>query len=457
MIKYVIACINCSVEEVSQLVSVDADLIELSSNMDAVELAELNNIDAFFIGGDSDAVSDEAVNWLRVKNESFITPIFMVHGHHLLADTFPADFASYMNTTKRQAQSLPNNFDGLQHRLCSDLYVDQRRQLSAGQDLTSKKGFRYPLLKLWGNSDTDNVLYWLAQQAADGLIKPVSLITRTRSCTVCDSTLLNYIDTCSACNSIDISTEEALHCFTCGNIGKQSKFQRGNKLECPNCLTQLRHIGTDYDRPIENIRCNSCNRLSVASSTRAHCYSCHHDNSIEDLVANDFYNYEIAIHGIELAQKGRVSVPLAKDITDVVGIDHLAWLICWMLNSEENANGNDSFILKITASNYAELKAKNTETELAAYVSAFTQRLSPLLSGRNTKVHIREDQLLVLFPYSDTATLEKFAQQLSDLAKDSVENPLHISVSQNVIGDNVANHSSQEILAWLQNISEKDD
>ena len=110
MIKYVIACINCSVEEVSQLVSVDADLIELSSNMDAVELAELNNIDAFFIGGDSDAVSDEAVNWLRVKNESFITPIFMVHGHHLLADTFPADFASYMNTTKRQAQSLPNNF-----------------------------------------------------------------------------------------------------------------------------------------------------------------------------------------------------------------------------------------------------------------------------------------------------------------------------------------------------------
>nr|WP_309294963.1 hypothetical protein [Aeromonas caviae] len=39
-------------------------------------------------------------------------------------------------------------------------------------------------------------------------------------------------------------------------------------LLCPNCFSRLRHIGSDYDRPLENYRCR-CDAGARNSSGRA--------------------------------------------------------------------------------------------------------------------------------------------------------------------------------------------
>ena len=57
---------------------------------------------------------------------------------------------------------------------------------------------------------------------------------------------------------------------------------------CPKCHTHLRHIGSDYDRPIENYRCQSCSQSFVEGDVQVRCAMCENEMKPGDLVLSPF-------------------------------------------------------------------------------------------------------------------------------------------------------------------------
>ncbi len=140
------------------------------------------------------------------------------------------------------------------------LGINRNRRLTAMKSLESSSIYTYPLIEAFYPDIYSTYRYVLSEKARD-ILESEQLMDRIRVCTHCNSGHLNYVEVCPQCSSIDIESQSSLHCFTCGHVGEQQSFQRRGKLECPKCLTQLRHIGVDYDRPLENHVCNQCSNL----------------------------------------------------------------------------------------------------------------------------------------------------------------------------------------------------
>ncbi len=172
------------------------------------------------------------------------------------------------------------------------LGVNRRRRIMALKRLESSTIYSYPIIDLFFPDVYSTYRYVLSEQNR-GVLEAEHLISRIRVCSNCNSGHLNYVEVCPECSSIDIDSQSSLHCFTCGHVGDQQSFQRRGKLECPKCLTQLRHIGVDYDRPLENHVCNSCTSLFVEAATISQCLSCDEKIKVEELVIRKLYQLKL--------------------------------------------------------------------------------------------------------------------------------------------------------------------
>ncbi|MBL4798357.1 MAG: hypothetical protein JKY50_13150 [Oleispira sp.] len=433
-----------------QLISLDVNDISASQNLN-------RDISAFIIDTKNAALAHSWVIAIRGDAEYFSHLLYLHHFSHILTDVnvpkSSADLLQQLNDwSQRKAQLRLSDSSQLNHQVIQYLWLNKSRCITVKKSLKKEKGFYYPLLDLWSDVDTAGKLAWLGKQCNAGFLQKVKLINRTRSCKQCDSAMLNFIDTCPSCKSIDILTEQALHCFTCGHIAKEQTFQRDNRISCPNCLTQLRHIGTDYDRPIENIRCNSCNNLSINSEARAQCFSCEEDNDIDRLFINNFYQYQLAINGLTLAQSGSLDAPLPVDLRESVSKEHMAWLLNWLIHTPTADETQFHRLIKIRIVNYQQLLQEKSELLAEQLLSDFRQRLAILIGDQNTFCDMASDVWLYAFPFTSELALDEFKQQLLNIAEDAVDNALEISV---VEYDLVEKKEEGEMLSWINRIIEQ--
>ena len=145
---------------------------------------------------------------------------------------------------------------------------------------------------------------WLQQKRQENLLDAADLIDRIRQCTACSSSRLNYVDVCPECHSIDIVRQPSLHCFVCGHVAPQQDFLKGDALVCPNCLSQLRHIGSDYDRPLENYRCRSCAAFFLDADVDVHCIDCCKVNSPDELRVREIHSFKLSEAGALACRQG---------------------------------------------------------------------------------------------------------------------------------------------------------
>ena len=116
----------------------------------------------------------------------------------------------------------------------------------------SKIGYHYPLVEALSiEHDPIFILKNLDKFYWDNYFKR-EIIDKVNICYECSSSYLNFSECCSKCSSIDLKSEELVHHFRCAYVGPQSDYEKNEKLVCPKCNHQLKHIGIDYDKPSEN-------------------------------------------------------------------------------------------------------------------------------------------------------------------------------------------------------------
>ncbi|MBS7614221.1 response regulator [Candidatus Bathyarchaeota archaeon] len=117
------------------------------------------------------------------------------------------------------------------------------------------------------------------------------------ACPACNSLVISINVKCPDCGSRLIKSGEAIEHFTCGYIGFESEFEKGNfSLLCPKCTKELKMVGVDY-RKISN--CYKCvyGHLFNIPAIVVICKKCNKEFSFDQAVLEPIYEYQLSENG----------------------------------------------------------------------------------------------------------------------------------------------------------------
>jgi len=126
---------------------------------------------------------------------------------------------------------------------------------------------------------------------------------RVFMCDSCKSWHVNLHESCPSCHSLDWAKRTLYHHFSCGYVGVESEFRKRsfNELYCPKCEERLRHVGLDYEKPVNSFYCNSCGHIFNEHAADSICINCGATAPVDKLLVKEIYSYE-------LSQKAIVSI-----------------------------------------------------------------------------------------------------------------------------------------------------
>ncbi|WP_429187069.1 diguanylate cyclase domain-containing protein [Aeromonas veronii] len=278
-----------------------------------------------------------------------------------------------------------------------------------------RQGYSYPLLDCLLGSES---IGSLPQLVSERLLQSEQLVDRVRLCNRCRSAHLNFVDVCPECSHIALEAKPAVHCFTCGHVDDQDSFMQQSTLRCPKCVTTLRHIGVDYDRPLEKYRCLSCNARFIEATVLARCYECGQSSKPDDLVVTPIHEYRIGKLAHHIAREGsqRLHLPLAWGAP--MAIEHFPWLLQWS-NRLLQRHGGSHTLLAIQVEHLAEFRTELGLLKAFQRLAALLTRLQAQFRDTDVVCQYADDLLLLLLPYTDADDREILQSRI--LAMNNIE------------------------------------
>lgn len=271
---------------------------------------------------------------------------------------------------------------------------------------------------------------WLVSLCTQGLLVTTGLVDRIRICPYCQTGHLNYIDACPACGSIDFAKKKMIHCFTCGHVAPEENFKNGMMLICPRCNTTLRHIGSDYDRPVESHGCNSCGERFIEPEVKAHCLNCRQKSAAEDLEVRQLYNYGLTAKGKRAVQLGNVAFEfsLFDKNRNVLPI-YFYQVTDWLLQMKKRYRDEDFSLLCIKIVGLEAIKSTAGITQFKNLIDELASRIRELVRLTDITTSTGANIFWVLLPRTNQKGGEILASRVEKLAEIvSFENGAQINI-----------------------------
>ena len=300
------------------------------------------------------------------------------------------------------------------YRLIGYLHTRQGHILEPYGNWGNEKFYNYPLADAILEPSGSNAL--LQNLIDRKLLEPTQLVDRLRHCPQCDGTHLNYVDICPNCSNIDISQKPFLHCYTCGNVSPEEKFLTKGILSCPNCATRLRHIGADYDRPLENYICNACNQVFIEPDILARCMHCQTKSAPEDLIPQPVYS-------LQLTERGKISAKTG-DLEDVfslldrlnnVSVAYFESILDWLISLCRRHKEEHFSLIGIRIRNIIELTDKVGRGKVTELMDEFVRRVRELVRSTDLTARTNRYTLWLLLPKTDVKGNEVVLERIYEL------------------------------------------
>jgi GGDEF domain-containing protein len=345
-------------------------------------------------------VQDEALQAIRANEATALSMVLVCHqselsdslANGLWQDDFEILTKKYLLKSKQVNLDFSND---IAYKLLCYLWIHST-QLKPQLVPFEKHLYEYPLLCAWGINAQDSFT-WLLSVKRKGWLVAEKLINRVRFCANCSSGHLNYVDICPQCASIEIEAQSSLHCFNCGHVGKQDDFKKLAMLECPNCLQSLRHIGVDYDRPIENMHCRSCDNLFNEGAVQANCLHCQSHNQIDDLHVRNISTYTLSDVGGRLVRKGNSQFLFDWSSGENMSTEQFSWLINWQ-NKLALRHQQSHLIIAIEVLNLQSTIKQAGEIMTFLQLDALKERLKSVIRETDISCSLSQNTLLLFLP-----------------------------------------------------------
>ena len=312
------------------------------------ELAILPECQGFVIRSTNQHCTRELLSRIRLShsNNLMLSPIFIEVGpepidglQNLTVDALiedVSDLRKYLTRISHIQQRLselqiPSQLryeEEVLHTLLGYMYTRSIEQIVPVQDVTSRSGFRYPILSDYDLIHHHRTLHQdILQQGEEHGLFYGDFAEVSYVCNQCSGGFLHYREVCPKCLTAHISTHEMVHHFRCAHVAPLKDFQRFEDsisfLHCPKCNHNLKHIGIDYDKPSQLHHCHSCEHEFQFFSVKAKCVSCSNDQLVDHLIKKEFKAYTVTQRAITAICEGALVDELRKDPNKIDGA--LSW------------------------------------------------------------------------------------------------------------------------------------
>lgn len=390
---------------------IDLDIYSVITVSKLSELPE--NIDAFIIGCDADA--DDCLRQIRQNLHWAPYPVWTETAHPL-ADGIWADTPKIRDEIVSIRDRLDNvalvKRDDVLMATLHYLWARPEQRIRPLRDPRAHSMYRYPVLtSLCGTDELADLL--LKRLMGYQLLYAEKLRDRVPLCPQCTSGHLVFAERCPACHSIDIEQSQAIHCFSCGNVGLEKNFRQTGQLICPNCNSQLRLIGSDYDRPVENWSCRDCGELFIETDNRAHCISCGHESEPFKLQQKSFSDWMLSDSGKQVCRHGHSQQAITLlDTLDLVRPEAFSFALGWLIRYAARYSDSPYSLVLVDIHNLDVLINHIGMAGALAQLDAFIEHFSAQLRSTDFLMRPQETQLWLALPRTTKAGQEAFLDKL---------------------------------------------
>ncbi|MFK7733829.1 MAG: hypothetical protein AB8B48_19570 [Pseudomonadales bacterium] len=431
--------------------------LERADSIDPQEF--LREADAALITSSNAEDTERLLADIRQADDLWMMPVFLSsassHKANELSDgivesiTQLYQLVSHINHKLSELPPQEMQTPTAEFKLCAYLYSRPDKTVLPVRAINQSELWRYPLVDAFGTSE-ERSQTCLSELELRGLIHPKRLIDRVRDCASCDSAQLSFIDVCPDCQNIDIENSQFFHCFTCGHVAPEANFIRRDSLRCPQCEAKFKHIGVDYDRPLEEYRCRNCNAAFIEGSVIARCLACNSSNHPEWLRSRRVNEFELTGRALHAVRHGEMQTP--SDLVDdsqFASPAYFTQMVDWLLSLSKRYPDECFSLLSITV----ETPPDQQSMAQAQNNDVFFRRIAELTRETDLIHRLSAQTIWVLLPKNDSKGRADFERQTRQLATklrpDNSDKDLNF-VGLSVPEDLPANYTTTSILRALQ-------
>jgi len=250
----------------------------------------------------------------------------------------------------------------------------------------------------------------LATDAADELegrgLLTKSFFDRVHVCGKCSSSRLNAREECPSCRSGNLRSEQLIHHFRCAHQAPESEFVADHRLICPKCRRELRHYGSDYDKPGRVSCCEDCGDVNSDPSVGFICFDCGSHTDGDAIESRNIYSFQLTSAARAMLT---ADIPVAETIQNIAApipaeIEHA---IVQSLSADKP--GSETTLMEITFASAPQVIARlgrsgfetlrriflhNLLAMLPQKVEVYSDKDRDFLLGRQLSDCIRSEDLL---------------------------------------------------------------
>lgn len=182
-------------------------------------------------------------------------------------------------------------------------YYTRNKKIEFHESSDSLNGYTYPRIEanFSGRKETYLSVKELLTQAFKNGYLSRNYADTSHLCHKCSSGFLNYREECPKCAGHNLQARSLIHHFRCAYVASEDLFQKGEKMICPKCNTELRNLGVDYDKPSKIFYCRKqdCKNEFQKPLIGVHCINCKTEQAPSDLRVEKIYKYEITHKAID--------------------------------------------------------------------------------------------------------------------------------------------------------------
>jgi GGDEF domain-containing protein len=333
------------------------------------------------------------------------------------------------------------------YRLLGFLYARPEAVLAPDGSWRSEKIYTYPLADALLDESEEAVANLVQRK----LLAPAQLVDRLRHCPKCDGAHLNYIDTCPNCAGIDIAQKPFLHCFTCGHVGPEERFLSQEKLVCPQCATALRHIGADYDRPLENFQCSGCGHVFIDPAVTARCLHCGQASAPDTLIARPVHAYRLTDQGRQSARTGDVEDVFSMlDSLNNVSRAYFESILDWLLALCRRHKEEQFSLVAVRIANIVALTDRIGRYQVRNLMDEFVRRVRELIRTTDLTTRTSQHTLWLLLPKTHASGQQTVRERILGLRADDPTGLRLVTAGFHAPSQMIAGEKARLLLARLE-------
>ncbi len=302
----------------------------LTNYTDRVDLPK--DVDLIVVFGEDDLV--KPLHSLRLKLQEPLIPVVWFHRKENKVIREVADFSVCVEKEHPDPEVILNGakkilrilrvfqpLDKYQTPLAIDKVRVLRYMVSREKETLTpfpaehfKYGFDYPSVLTVIESEPFELL---PKMAVDELLDR-NFYDTVNLCPNCKSSHINLKEVCPECKSSNLRVEDYIHHFRCGYLAPESDFREEDtdKLVCPKCGRELRHIGVDYDKPSRAFICNECGKIFEDPEKVFFCFNCGETFRTDEVKKFTVWNFIITRYGRDVAFSGSLSNVYMRSILE---------------------------------------------------------------------------------------------------------------------------------------------